>query len=289
MNKNNNINFNNNNNINKNMNPIPPVEPVDFSNSHDQKWWDEAASEIDSLIDKAKFYMGKKNVNLNNLYKKYEKLFAGHQSTANCWLFSSQNVANYFLDLDGQAPIKKIEQKLNGSRDIVEQEFIKHQPGKANLLHNAQTQDVMRDYLNTYKINIQDISIFNYKPNDKQREKLMEKFVYFLLVQHFSNSDVPVIVNVGFHWITIAGIDVNKEEALVLDSLNSTPDIRKLSWITSRVAKVKHHDDDFKADTTRITMLCASKHAANDDIWTNFPGMNWNTFKSRVFAITNQQ
>lgn len=143
---------------------------------YDEEWWDQAESELDTLIAESESYLKKRNIQLYELCNKFENINAGLQSKNNCWLFTSQNIANYFLFMNGQTPINKFDSyEFNESTDIIENEFLKRMPKYAYILRNAQSQYEMRKYLQTYGISVDEISVFNDKPNDQKRTNIMKK------------------------------------------------------------------------------------------------------------------
>lgn len=234
---------------------------------------------------------------LDDAKKKFENLFAGYQSHWNCWLFSAQNTANYFLSLNGQQPIVKHSNNVKGSRDAVEIEFMERLKGKkfdkeikqgnkkihkmyspVELLNNAQDYNIIGAYLETYGIQTNTISVYNGKPNNKKRANIMEKLAYLMLVRHFSFSNTPVIVNVGWHWVTIAGIDRNSNSALVLDSMQNGPEIRSLKSITHNISTVMVDGENC------IEMLFPKKSTISGDNISSFG--SWSAFKSQMLRVS---
>ena len=292
------------NNILNNPEPVNPEpvnpEPIDQNeeqSSREQKWWNKAEGEINNLIDEAKSKMANKEVSLDNAKKKFKNLFAGYQSPWNCWLFSAQNIANYFLSLNGQQPIVKHSDNIKGSRDAVEMEFMERLKGKkfdiqikqgnkkihkmcspVELLNNAQDHNIIGAYLETYGIQTNAISVYNDEPNNKKRANIMEKLAYLMLVRHFSFSNTPVIVNVGWHWVTIAGIDRNSNSALVLDSMQNGPEIRSLKSITHNISTVMVDGEN------RIEMLFPKKSTISGDNICSFG--SWSAFKSQMLRVS---
>lgn len=251
-----------------------------------EKWWDQAESELDTLIAESESYIKKRNIQLYKLCNKFENINAGLQSKNNCWLFTSQNIANYFLFMNGQTPIKKFDSyEFNESTDIIENEFLKRMPKYAYILRNAQSQYEMRQYLQTYGISVDEISISNNKPNYYKHTNIMKKIAYLLLIWHFSYSDTPIATNIGYHWITVAGIDINKKQALILNSLNQNPEIKTLDEI-SELISTQYAQNKNKCKS-HILILFPHK-SGFDCIAHNDSYQNWNVFKSEILAIARK-
>lgn len=227
--------------------------------------------------------MKRKNTNTSNLYEKSKKFYAGFQSKNNCWLFTSQNIANYFIYLNNQNPIAKFNKgEWDGPRDIVEQEFIKRQPDQEYMLRRAGSQYDIISYLKTYGISADELSVFNKNVHNKKHKKIMKKMVYFLLIQHFSNNDTPVATNVGYHWIAVSGIDINSKQAVILDPMKENPSIGTLDYISNRMSTM------INKGVNHILILFPHKGHSNCVTYSSYTGMNWNKFKSEMLAITNQ-
>ena len=278
-------------NINTNKTTIAPIANNNFSqtnigddyNSENEEWWDTAEIEIDRLINDAELTMKRKNTNISNLYEKSKKFYAGFQSKNNCWLFTSQNIANYFIYLNNQNPIAKFNKgEWDGPRDIVEQEFIKRQPDQEYMLRRAGSQYDIISYLKTYGISADELSVFNKNVHNEKHKKIMKKIAYFLLIQHFSNNDAPVATNVGYHWIAVAGIDINSKQAVILDPMKENPSIGTLDYISNRISTM------INKGVNHILILFPHKGHSNYVTYSSYTGMNWNRFKSEMLAITNQ-
>lgn len=270
-------------------NHLNPTNINNNYNSENEKWWDEANNEIDALIAQAESNMQKKNTNIQNLYEKFDKLYAGYQSKNNCWLFAAQNIANYFLSLYGQNPIRKFDlRNWNGPIDTVENEFLRRMPNCEYFLRNGQTQCEMRQYLQTYEISADEISILNYQPNNQKHKRIMKKIAYFLLVHHFSFSDTPIATNVGYHWIAVAGIDINNKYALLLDPMKTTPNITTLDDITDRISTMSRKIKNKNELINHILILFPHKCNFYCVTSSNYPGMNWNRFKSEILSTANR-
>ncbi len=279
-------------NINTNKTTIAPIANNNFSqtnigddyNSENEEWWDTAEIEIDRLINDAELTMKRKNTNISNLYEKSKKFYAGFQSKNNCWLFTSQNIANYFLYLNNQNPIAKFNKgQWDGPRDIVEQEFIKRQPDLEYMLRRAGSQYDMISYLKTYGISANEVSVFNKNINNEKHKKIMKKIAYFLLIRHFSNNDTPVATNVGYHWVAVAGIDINSKQAVILDPMKENPIIGTLDYISNRISTM------INKGVNHILILFPHQGYSNYVTCSSYSGMNWNRFKSEMLTMTNQQ
>ena len=256
----------------------------DDYNSENEEWWNAADIEIDRLINEIELKIKQKKTNIRNIYEKAKKFYAGSQSKSNCWLFTSQNIANYFLYINGQNPIQKFyTQELNCPRDIVEKEFLKRQPNQEYMLRRAETQYEMIAYLKTYGISADELYVFNTNMQNEKHKKIMKKIAYLLLIQHFSNNETPVATNVGYHWVAVAGIDINSKQAIILDPMKANPDISTLDDISNRISKMTHNGKN------RIIMLFPHTGYFSYVTYSNYPGMNWTRFKSEISSITNRQ
>lgn len=285
----NNTRVNDNNIFFTTSNYLNPTNINRDYNSDSEEWWDEANSEIDKLIMVAESNMRKKNTNIKNLYEKFDKLYAGYQSKNNCWLFTAQNIANYFLSLNKQNPIRKLDARnWNGPIDTVETEFISRMPNCEYFLRHGQTQCEIRQYLQTYAISADEVSILNYQPNNQKHKSIMKKITYLLLISHFSCSDTPIATNVGYHWIAVAGIDFNNKYALILDPMKTNPNITTLDDITNRISTMSHKSTNKSSRVNHMLIVFPHKGAFNHDVCSNYSGMNWSRFKSDILSTTSR-
>lgn len=269
--------------------PAPQANPENDYNSAAEIWWTKASSEIDDLINEARYFLKQRKVKMSTLKNKFTNLFAGVQSLSNCWLFTSQNIANYFLDLHNKQPIRKFGGfKLNGPKDEIEKEFLKRQPGKADLLNNSHGADEMSDYLRTYGIEIGYVEVSHDFINGEKREERKEiakKIAYFALLQHFSTKDTPVAINVGKHWITVAGIDEN-ENALVLDSCHSAPEEKSLDSVVKGASETTM-DYDFGHIAYQLEILFPYENANHEDAL-SMEQIGWDGFKDKMLSIVRK-
>ena len=189
----------------------------------------EARTEIDAMLMQAINNM--KPVNIDNLEQKFKDIHAGMQSLNNCWLFSAQNVINYYKYFKkGEQPLKKApvnpaDNPVDAPRDIVEQEFINH-GGDPNMLHSGQHYIHIQDYLKKYDISTKSFHMINHDKSP-QRYLLMAKIAKMLLLKHFNSYESPVIILNQGHYLTICGVDAKNDQALVIDSCHK--DLRKIS------------------------------------------------------------
>lgn len=258
-------------------------------NSNNEEWWDQVEHELDILISESEFYLKKRNVKLDDLYRKCDNISAGLQSKNNCWLFASQNIANYFLFINGQNPIKKFNPyEFNESIDIVEKEFLKRMPVYAYFLRNGQTQHAIRQYLQTYGIYVDGIYVSNDQPDNEKRKTIMKKIAYFLLVHHFSCSDTPIATNVGNHWITLAGIDIYNKIAMILDPSYEYPRITTLDDIANYISTMSYEGANKNTPKSHIVMLFPHSGGFDYVLYNNFSDINWNIFKSHILSIASK-
>lgn len=213
---------------------------------------------------------------MNSLNQKSAKINAGPLAAYNCWLFTSQNIANYFLDLDKQNPL---------SNNMVEQKFKELLPNYSNLLgqEGGQGEDVINAYLNIYGIYSNEIYVDNPQPNNEKYKKIMKKIAYFLLVKHFSCSDTPIMTNTGGHWLSIAGIDFETRQALVLDS---TPVPKSLDSIATDIANAAHNINNNPNNLQNSIVIMFPQRVINQNDQNHSSALNWQHFKLSMLNIT---
>lgn len=109
----------------------------------------------------------------------------------------------------------------NAYFDVVEKEFVKH-GGDPNILRKSgQAVEELEKYLNKQKISTKRFCITN-KFNSNEHTKLSSKMVKLMLIEHFKQSNSPVIVHIFNHWMTVMGLDPQNNDALLIDSASST-------------------------------------------------------------------
>lgn len=238
----------------------------------------EANTEIDSMLIKAKSNMP--SVDINILEQKFKNIHAGMQSFSNCWLFSSQNVINYYKKFkEGVEPIKKapangIVDPLQEPRDIVEQEFINHGSDPA-LLRKGQHYSHISNYLNKCNISTSSLQLVNRDRTDSKRI-LMSKIAELLLLKHFKSYESPVIILNQGHYVTISGIDVQSDTALVIDSCHK--DLRKISLSKLCIDAAQSLSTDGKSENLVLIFTNMSKLYPENLQY--FANKDWQSFKS---------
>ncbi len=129
-----------------------------------------------------------------------------------CWLYSATNVLNYYNNIKNEKLIKEY-------KPVTEKYKEKMGPKAAKNHINGKMQDFSQisDYLETFKLGLLKMTI----STESNAKKLME-VAKDLLKTHFveSPNPSPVIIHQPGHFITIAGYDQNKDQFLIVDSMN---------------------------------------------------------------------
>lgn len=238
----------------------------------------EANTEIDSMLMQAKNNMPP--VDINALEQKFKNIHAGMQSFSNCWLFSAQTVINYYKSFKaGEQPI--IKAPANGivdpfaePRDIVEQEFINH-GGDPTLLRQGRHYNYILDYLSKYDISTSSLQLINSNRSVPKR-KLMPKIAELLLLRHFKSYESPVIILNQGHYVTICGIDVQNDKALVIDSCHK--DLRKISLSKLCIDAAQSLSTDGKSEN--LVLIFTNMSKLYPETRQYFADKPWQDFKS---------
>ena len=151
-----------------------------------------------------------------------------------CWLYSATNVLNYYNNIKNETPIKKYGPVTEKYRDKMG-----FDAAKANINGNMQEFPQISDYLEKSNLGFLQMTISTRSNKKELKEKLMNT-VKDLLKTHFTENPnpSPVIIHQPDHFITIAGYDQNKDQFLIVDSLNfsfSSEDA-KVEWKTAQNA-----------------------------------------------------